>query len=107
MDTDMIRSGERKTSAADRALHRIVAEILDGLRHGYFEFRVTCEVIGHGRRRLTLHAGKSHQFVIPSDECEQTDRSNNPHDRSVVDSCASRSIDNNTFIGSQGKPNDS
>lgn len=55
--------------ALDRALRRILAEIHDGLRHGFFEFTLTCEVVGQERRRLTLRAGKSHQFVIPKDEC--------------------------------------
>ncbi len=53
----------------DRALDRVLAEIHDGLRHGYFEFTLTCEVVGREQRQLTLRAGKSHQFVIPKDEC--------------------------------------
>ena len=52
-----------------RALGRVVAEIHDGLRHGFFEFTLTCEVVGQERRRLTLRAGKNHQFVIPKEEC--------------------------------------
>jgi hypothetical protein len=53
----------------DRALCRVLAEIQDGLRHGHFDFRLTSEVITQERRRFTLRAGKSHQFVIPKDEC--------------------------------------
>ncbi len=68
-------------SNADRALHRIVAEIMDGLRHGYFEFRVTCDVIGQGRRRLVLHAGKSYQFVIPADDTDDLDAGSGIGDR--------------------------
>lgn len=60
----------------DRALKRILAEIEAGLRHGYFEYGLTCEVIGHGRRRLVLRAGKSYQFIIPADECERPKQSN-------------------------------
>ena len=59
----------RQAPAIDHALNRVLAEIHDGLRHGFFEFTLTCEVIGQERRRLTLRAGKSHQFVIPKDEC--------------------------------------
>jgi hypothetical protein len=59
----------RQAPAIDRALSRILAEIQDGLRHGFFEYTLTCEVVGQERRRLTLRAGKSHQFVIPKDEC--------------------------------------
>ena len=60
-------------SSRDRALNRIIAEIYSGLRHGYFEYSLTCEVVGHERRRLVLHAGKSYQFVIPADECAITE----------------------------------
>jgi len=62
-------SDDGSTGAIDRALSRILAELAEGLRHGFFEFTLTCEVVGQERRRLTLKAGKSHQFVIPKDEC--------------------------------------
>jgi hypothetical protein len=55
--------------SVDRALSRIIAEIHDGLCHGFFEITVTCEVIGQERRRLILKAGKTHQFVIPKEDC--------------------------------------
>ena len=55
--------------AIDRAISRVLAEIHDGLRHGFFEFTVTCEIVGQGRRRLTLRAGKNHQFLLPKEEC--------------------------------------
>jgi hypothetical protein len=64
-----------RIDSRDRALTRIMAEIDAGLRHGYFEYEISCEVIGHRRRRLILRAGKTYQFVIPSDECEATERS--------------------------------
>jgi len=51
------------------ALRRVVTEILAGLRHGYFEITVSSEVIGRGRRRLVVRAGKHYQFVIPEEEC--------------------------------------
>jgi hypothetical protein len=56
-------------ATVDRAIRRILAEIHDGLRHGFFECTLTCEIVGQERRRLTLQAGKSHQFVIPKEEC--------------------------------------
>jgi hypothetical protein len=59
------------TAALDRALRRILAEIHDGLRHGYFEYTLSCEVIGQERRRVILKAGKTHQFVIPKEDCVQ------------------------------------
>jgi hypothetical protein len=69
--------------AIDRALARILAEVHEGLRHGYFEFVLTCEVIGQERRRLTLKAGKNHQYVIPKEECLATGRVGDSGDRSA------------------------
>ena len=40
----------------------------DGLRHGFFEFAVSCEIVKDRRRRLVIRAGKSHQFTIPEDD---------------------------------------
>jgi hypothetical protein len=57
-------------AAMDRALRRVLDEIHDGLRHGYFEYTLSCEMTGGGRRRLHLRAGKTYQFVIPAEECE-------------------------------------
>ena len=51
------------------ALKRVLSEIVEGLRHGHFEYTLHCELTGNGRRRLTLHAGKHHQFLIPADDC--------------------------------------
>ena len=107
MNTEGQRDRGHPASTIDRALRRIVAEIVDGLRHGYFQFGVTSEVISHGRRRLMLQAGKTYQFVIPGDECAPTDRPNSPDDRSLVDACASHGPDNNPCGGSQDNTNDS
>jgi hypothetical protein len=60
----------RPASALDSALRRLLSEIHEGLRHGYFDFEVACEITGNGRRRLTLRAGKNYQFLIPADECD-------------------------------------
>ena len=55
--------------ALERLLQKLVAELTDGLRHGYFEFHVGCEIVGHDRRQVTFRAGKSHRFLIPCEEC--------------------------------------
>jgi hypothetical protein len=56
-------------------LRRVVAEIAEGLRHGYFEYTLSCDMTGHGRRRLVLRAGKHYQFVLPAEDCESAARS--------------------------------
>ena len=59
------------TRPIQKALKRILAEIEAGLRHGYFDYRLVCELSGNGQRRLTLRAGKNYQFLVPADDCEQ------------------------------------
>ena len=66
-----LRTGRETGSAVDRAISRIFSEIQDGLRHGYFEYVLTCDIVGQERRRLILKAGKNHQFFIPKEDCER------------------------------------
>jgi hypothetical protein len=48
-------------------LERMDELVRDGLRHGFFEFTITCET-GQGRRReVLIRAGKSERFVIPEE----------------------------------------
>jgi hypothetical protein len=68
----------------DRALRRVLAEIREGLRHGHFEYVLTCDVIGHGRRRLVLRAGKSYQFVLPVEECSTAPSCSDPDDQGAL-----------------------
>jgi len=51
-----------------QALQKLESEVREGLGHGFFELSVSCEVIKGGKRRLTIKAGKSYQFVIPAQE---------------------------------------
>lgn len=46
-------------------LERLLAE---GLRHGFFEFSIRCEVKSHRRRELIITAGKSHKFYISEED---------------------------------------
>jgi hypothetical protein len=46
-------------------LERILAE---GLRHGFFECSIACEIGNGGKRQLVIRAGKSHKFTIPEQE---------------------------------------
>jgi hypothetical protein len=50
------------------ALDRLEGLIVDGLRHGFFDYSITCETGNGGRRELVIRAGKSHKFTIPADE---------------------------------------
>ncbi len=50
---------------AQRHIEKIVT---DGLRHGFFDCSITCEMTNGGKRQLVVRAGKSHKFNIPEDE---------------------------------------
>jgi hypothetical protein len=51
-----------------KALAHLEKIVLDGLRHGFFNCSIECE-IGNGRKRdLVIRAGKAHKFTIPEDE---------------------------------------
>jgi hypothetical protein len=54
----------------DQARDRRSREVRDGLRHGFFELSVTCEIVKGGKRGLTIKAGKNHRFTIPEEEIE-------------------------------------
>jgi hypothetical protein len=50
------------------ALDRIEGLVVDGLRHGFFDYSIACEIGKDGRRQLVIRAGKSDKFTIPEDE---------------------------------------
>jgi hypothetical protein len=54
--------------ALGEAIKKLIEEIRDGLRHGFFHCEVNCEIVKGGKRRLTIKAGKSHQFIIREEE---------------------------------------
>lgn len=61
--TDRVYAGQ-----IGEALFHLEKIVLDGLRHGFFDYSVACE-IGPGRKReLVIRAGKSHKFTIPEIE---------------------------------------
>ena len=42
--------------------------MVEGMRHGFFECVITCEIVHGGKRQVMIRAGKSHKFIIPEDE---------------------------------------
>jgi hypothetical protein len=56
-------------------LKMMTSEIREGLRHGFFEYRLKGEIV-HGRKRqLVLEAGKKYKFIISEDEVTQSSQS--------------------------------
>ena len=65
-----LRPSRRSSSARSSARPSIASKglIVDGLRHGFFDYSIACEIGSDGRRQLVIRAGKSHKFTIPEDE---------------------------------------
>jgi hypothetical protein len=57
-----------KSGQVRKALDRLEGLVVDGLKHGFFECRIACEIVSGGKRQLVIRAGKSHKFTIPEDE---------------------------------------
>lgn len=50
-----------------KALAHLENIVVEGLKHGFFDCAIGCEIGNGGRRQLVIRAGKSHKF-IPEDE---------------------------------------
>jgi hypothetical protein len=50
------------------ALAHIEKVVVEGLRHGFFDCSIACEIGTGGKRQLVIRAGKSHKFTIPENE---------------------------------------
>jgi hypothetical protein len=62
-------SFERATCGQVReALDRLEGLVVDGLKHGFFDYSITCEIGNGGKRHLVIRAGKSHKFIIREEE---------------------------------------
>jgi hypothetical protein len=46
------------------ALELIEALLVEGIKHGHFDYSIACETGTNGRRLLIVKAGKSHKFSI-------------------------------------------
>lgn len=55
----------------DDALQKVTTEVLEGLKHGFFECSITCETIKGNDRRLLLKSGKSHSFVLKKEDIDR------------------------------------
>jgi hypothetical protein len=57
-----------KNGQVREALDRLEGLVVDGLKHGFFEYSIACEVANGSKRQLVIRAGMSHKFTIPEDE---------------------------------------
>jgi hypothetical protein len=68
-DAPIVQSTQRIARGQVRqALDRLEGLVVDGLKHGFFDYSIACEVGNGGKRLLVIRAGKSHKFTIPAEE---------------------------------------
>jgi hypothetical protein len=64
------------TPTPGRRYHRPLAQalalleriVIDGLKHGYFNCSIECEMGERRSRHIVIRAGKSHKYTIREDE---------------------------------------
>ena len=59
-------TGEPAGSELQVACEHMVRELLDGVRHGFFEMTVTVETGQAKKKSITIRSGKSHRFIVYS-----------------------------------------
>jgi hypothetical protein len=67
-ETQIFASARAHHGQLAEALAHLESVVLEGLRHGFFEYSIACEIVSSGKRQIVICAGKSHKFTIPEDE---------------------------------------
>lgn len=63
----MKKDSSANPSGLDTVLSFLETELRAGVQHGFFDYQVTCEMVNDKKRRITIKAGKSHQFIVPAE----------------------------------------
>lgn len=63
-------------SQLEKAIAKVTSELREGLKHGFFDYRLRGEIVSGRKRQLVLEAGKKYKFTISEEEVRQ-----NPNDR--------------------------
>jgi hypothetical protein len=52
-----------KSGQVRDALDCLEGLVVEGLKHGFFDYSIACEIANGGKRQLVIRAGKSHKFT--------------------------------------------
>lgn len=63
MDIEKIKQKEHKAFFAS-----ILADMVAGIKHGFFHCEIECDTVSGKRRQVTYKAGKSHKITIPEED---------------------------------------
>ncbi len=67
----MKESSRADGSQLDKAIAKVISELREGLKHGFFEYRLRGEIINGHKRQLVVEAGKKYKFTILEEELKQ------------------------------------
>ena len=59
---------QAKSGQVREALDYLEGLVIEGLKHGFFDYSIACEIANGGKRKLMIRAGKSYMFTIAEDE---------------------------------------
>ena len=59
---------QAKSGQVREALDYLEGLVIEGLKHGFFDYSIACEIAKGGKRELMIRAGKSYKFTIAEDE---------------------------------------
>lgn len=63
-DTKSLTLNGRYAQPVCAALEFLENLLVEGLKHGHFEYAINCEIGNNGRRLLIIRAGKRYKFTI-------------------------------------------
>lgn len=59
---------QAKSGQVREAFDCLEGLVVEGLKHGFFDYSIACEIANGGKRKLMIRAGKSYIFTITEDE---------------------------------------
>ena len=54
----------------EKTLIQITETIRSGIKHGFFDCQINCEIVKGNKRKITIKTGKSYQHYISEDDFE-------------------------------------
>jgi len=61
-------AAEKHRHTADNVIAFLSERIREDLRHGFFKYSITCEIVNFENRRVVVDAGTSHRFFISKED---------------------------------------
>jgi hypothetical protein len=65
-NTIQLETGEPTGGELKAACEHVVRELVNGVRHEFFEMVVTVEIVQSKKKSITIKAGRSHRFTVQS-----------------------------------------